>query len=75
MPWLSSPRIVLFRITVPPGNVAPTVASGTTIPARTLGAPHTTRTSPAPLSTRHRVRRSAFGWRMTSSTRPTTTRG
>ena len=75
MPWLSSPRILLRLIASPPGSFAPTVASGAIIPAWTLGAPHTTVTSPAPESTRHSVSLSALGCRRTSSTRPTTTPG
>ena len=75
MPWLSWPRILLAWMTVPPGSFAPTVASGTTIPGLTLGAPHTTRTSAVPSVTRHSVSRSALGWRLTSSTFATTTPG
>ena len=75
MPWLSSPRIFAFLIVTPPGSVAPTVASGTIMPARTFGAPHTTRSSPAPPSTRHSDSLSAFGCFCTSSTRATTTPG
>ena len=75
MPWLSSPRIFDVRITVPSGSVAPIVASGAIIPGRTLGAPHTTETLPAPPSTWQIESRSALGWRATSSTRATTTPG
>ena len=75
MPSLSSPRILLLRITTPPGSLAPTVASGTIIPAFTFGAPHTTLSSAEPSETRHSESLSAFGWRATSSTRATTTPG
>src|SRR6266571_6653242 len=63
MPRLSTPRIlptpsVMFL----PGMKAPGGTNTPFMPARALGAPHTTCTgSPAPVSTMHTRRRSAFG--------------
>src|SRR5450755_84484 len=74
IPCDSTPRIAVLRISSPPGSVAPMRAHGTTIPAATLGAPQTIdKGSPVPASTRHTVRRSALGWRSTSSTCAATT--
>ena len=75
MPWLSTPRILLFLITSPPGSFAPMVASGAIIPARTFGAPQTMESSPAPASTRQSESLSALGCFATSSTFATTTPG
>src|ERR1700712_2841693 len=56
------------------GRCAPTSAQGTLIPTRTLGAPHTILSvAPVPASTWQTLSRSAFGWRETDSTSPTTT--
>ena len=46
MPSVTSPRILRRSSVKPPGSVAPDGAYGTTIPATTLGAPHTTRVWP-----------------------------
>jgi len=74
MPWDSTPRILLRRILFPSGSRAPTRAMGATMPSCTLVAPHTTaRGPPLPASTLHKLRRSAWGWGKTSSTRATTT--
>ena len=51
MPSDTSPRILRFSILKSPGRRPPTVASGTTMPAWMFGAPHTTRTTPSPVST------------------------
>ena len=68
-----SPRILRFAISIPPGRWPPTVASGTTMPARMLGAPHTTRTTPSPVSTSASWSLSAFGCGSTSTIRAATT--
>src|SRR5262245_2224451 len=74
MPRLSTPRIVVPLISIPPGSLAPTSATGALIPEVTLGAPHTTASgSPFATSTAHTVSRSAFGCLCTDRTSPTTT--
>src|ERR1700687_4395127 len=74
IPCDSTPRISVLRIPSPAGSWAPTRAHGTTIPVATFGAPQTIdKESPEPVSTRHTVSRSAFGWRSTESTRAATT--
>ncbi len=71
MPRLSTPRIlptpsVMFL----PGMKAPGGTNTPFMPARALGAPHTTCTgSPAPVSTMHTRSRSAFGCRSAEITR------
>jgi hypothetical protein len=42
MPKDSTPRSFALRISMPPGSLAPMVASGAFIPARAFGAPQTT---------------------------------
>ena len=62
----ASARLAARRPPLPcplPISRAPTRAKGAVIPARTLGAPHTTLKRPsAPASTSHRFSRSALGW-------------
>jgi hypothetical protein len=52
MPKLSSPRIFAFLMTKSPGRMAPGVANATVSPARQFGAPQTTVSCSAPVSTR-----------------------
>ncbi len=82
MPWLSTPRSwpsliangLASLASSAGGSSAPTSAHGTLIPARTFGAPQTMLSAvPVPASTRQTFSRSAFGWRSTASTSPTTT--
>ena len=79
MPWLSTPRNWPNLIrngfpSAPGGNSAPTVAHGTRIPTRALGAPHTIPSSAAaPISTWQTRRRSALGCCATALISPTTT--
>src|SRR6476469_1343071 len=79
MPCDSTPRSSPTLITnglpsAPGGSTAPAMAQIAFMPARTLGAPHTMLSRvPVPASTLHTFRRSAFGWRVTSSTSATTT--
>src|SRR6476469_9983712 len=79
MPCDSTPRSSPTLITnglpsAPGGSTAPAIAQMAFMPARTLGAPHTILSRvPVPASTLHTLRRSAFGWRVTSSTSATTT--
>src|SRR5262245_6635609 len=63
MPRLSTPRILpMPSVMFLPGMKAPGGTNTPFMPARALGAPHTTCTgSPAPVSTMHTRRRSAFG--------------
>src|SRR5262245_28866444 len=63
MPRLSTPRIFpTARVIFLPGMNAPGGTKTPFIPARALGAPHTTCTgSPSPVSTRHTRSRSALG--------------
>ena len=64
----------IAEMTRPPrdGSTAPAMAQMAFMPARTLGAPHTILSRvPVPASTVHTLRRSAFGWRTTSSTSAT----
>src|SRR6516165_6999930 len=63
MPWLSTPRILpMPSVMFLPGMKAPGGTNTPFMPARALGAPHTTCTgSSAPVSTMHTRRRSAFG--------------
>jgi len=57
----------------PLGNVTPMVATGTSCPAATLGAPQTMASgAPCPTSTLHKVSASACGCFSQVSTRPTT---
>jgi len=56
IPSDASPRIRALRITSPPGRIAPTVASGTTSPARMFVAPQTTGKVASPVETRQRDR-------------------
>ena len=52
MPALATPRSFDFLILKSPGSTAPTVATGSLIPALMFGAPHTICTgSPAPVFT------------------------
>ncbi|CVI09054.1 hypothetical protein AMPH_13106 [Acinetobacter baumannii] len=74
MPCDSTPRSLPFLILKSPGNIAPIVATGAFIPARTLGAPHTIcKGSPEPIFTVVTRRRSASGCCSTVRTSPTTT--
>ena len=74
MPWLVTPRILLFRILKSSPRTVPMGASAVTRPARALGAPHTiSRISPSPASTRHTCSRSALGWGPASRMRATRT--
>ena len=63
-------RIALFFSTIPfAGTVAPGKPSTPFIPARALGAPHTTcNGSPSPVSTVSTCNLSASGWRAAVST-------
>src|SRR4249919_1340135 len=62
MPNDSTPRSFAALISMPPGNFAPTVASGAFRPARAFGAPQTICTgSPVPTETWQTCRRSASG--------------
>ena len=75
MPLLATPRSsagLIVRFTA--GRWAPTVATATWMPARTLLAPQTIcRGSAAPTATRQTLNLSAFGWGSRVSTKPTTT--
>ena len=74
MPSESTPRIVARRIVMPPGSVAPSRASGASMPAAALGAPQTIVSgAPPPASTVHTRRRSAPGCGATATMRATTT--
>ena len=74
MPFDSRPRSFARLMTIPPGNSAPTRATATLRPARTLGAPQTICRRLVPsIVTWHSDNFSAFGWRPHSSTSPTTT--
>ena len=75
MPLLATPRSSAGLIVSPTaGRVAPTRATGTWIPARTLGAPQTICSgSAAPTATLQTLSLSAAGWGSRRSTRPTTT--
>ena len=74
MPSLATPRSLPFLIFTPPGSRAPTLATGTRMPASQLGAPQTIcRGSPSPMSTVVTRRWSLSGWGTQVSTRPTTT--
>ena len=79
MPWLSTPRSLPNLIkkglpSSPGGSAAPTVAQGTRMPARALGAPHTILSGcPCPTSTWQTRKRSALGCCTASRIRPTTT--
>ena len=75
MPSLSAPRIFARVISMPPGMTVPSVASGTIMPAATLGAPQTMRSSAPPASTRQSLSLSAFGCFSAASTRATTMPG
>src|SRR5690606_8018750 len=61
MPCDSTRRSLAALMAMPPGSLAPTVASGTFRPARALGAPQTICTVPAPVATWQTCRRSASG--------------
>ena len=61
MPDESSPRSLALLDHGPPGSVAPIVASGAFMPARTFGAPQTTCRVSLPVATWQSVRLSAFG--------------
>ena len=63
IPRLSTPRILpMPSVMFLPGMKAPGGTKTPFMPARAFGAPHTTWTgSPAPVSTMHTRRRSAFG--------------
>ena len=62
MPEDSTPRILATPIFMPPGMTAPTVASGTLIPAAAFGAPQTIcKGCPVPASTWQTRSLSAFG--------------
>src|SRR5690625_4608775 len=74
MPKDSTPRSLAFLILKSPGNCAPTRAKGTLIPARALGAPHTTWHTPSGLPATWQLRSlSASGWGSTDKISPTTT--
>src|SRR6188768_2260642 len=80
MPRLSTPRIVPISMrngsspSPAGGSSAPTLASGTLMPARTFGAPQTTSSvSPPPAFTWHTRSLSALGCLATWSTSATTT--
>ena len=74
MPQLGTPRSFDFLILRSPGSTAPTVATGTLMPAAMFGAPHTICTgSPAPTSTVTTCRWSLSGCSSQVSTCPTTT--
>ena len=78
MPSLSTPRSLPTLIlkglpSSPGGNSAPTIAQGTLIPTRALGAPHTMLSKlPCPTSTLQTRKRSASGCWMVSLISPTT---
>ena len=55
IPSETTPRILRRSSVKPPGSVAPDGAYGTTIPATTFGAPHTTVVVPDPMSTSTRL--------------------
>ena len=62
MPQLSTPRIFACCSGLPlSGITVPTAANTAFMPAWTLGAPQTTSTRAEPVSTSHRLSRSAFG--------------
>ena len=74
MPRDSMPRTVVRLISSPPGNVAPSSAQGTIIPAAALGAPQTIcNFSFPPASTMQTRNRSASGCGVTASILATTT--
>ena len=67
------PRITPTSRVVPLGSRVPGSATGASMPALTLGAPHTTGTTPRPVSTRQTLSLSAAGCASTETTRPTMT--
>ena len=79
MPWLSTPRSLPSLIlnglpSSPGGNSAPTLAQGTLIPTRALGAPQTMFSgAPCPTSTWQTRSRSALGCCSALTICPTTT--
>src|SRR5690606_29524624 len=73
MPKDSTPRSLAFLILKSSPSTAPTMAKGTLIPARALGAPHTTWNSSLPLLTRHTRSLSASGCCSALRISPTTT--
>src|SRR5690242_13838123 len=74
MPADSTPRSLAGLIFKPPGNSAPTIASGAFRPTRALGAPQTICSgSPCPAATLHTFRRSASGCFSAAMISPTTT--
>ena len=69
IPQLSTPLIFAFLRTTPvPGMVVPTGAKTPFMPVRALGAPHTTSTRSAPVSTTQSLSLSAFGCGFASTT-------
>ncbi len=69
MPALVTPRISPVLSVIPvPGMKLPGGANTPFMPVRALGAPHTTDTTPSPVSTRQARSRSAFGCGTASST-------
>ena len=73
IPCDSTPRSLATRSSVPSGSTAPGSATATVAPASKLRAPQTICCgSAAPMSTLHRLRRSAFGCCSRERTRPTT---
>ncbi len=73
MPLDSTPRSFALPSLVPSGITAPGLATATVCPAATLGAPQTICDGvEPPMSTMQTLRRSASGWRLRSSTLPTT---
>ena len=68
MPSEATPRMGRRSMACPEGSVAPTRRNAVFIPARTLGAPHTTRAGAPASRTSHTHRRSALGWGWTSFT-------
>ena len=69
MPLESTPRITPFlRSSLVPGMKLPTGANTPFMPVRALGAPHTTCTTPLPVSTLQTRSLSAFGCCTASTT-------
>ena len=70
MPAETTPRTGRASSVIPvPGMVLPIGANTPIMPVLALGAPHTTSTTPEPVSTLHTRSRSAFGCGFASSTR------
>ncbi len=70
MPLETTPRTGrASSVILVPGMYVPTPANTPIMPVLALGAPHTTSTTPEPVSTLHTFSRSAFGCGLHSSTR------